>query len=118
MSRPSMRLLLIALAFLSVGAMGILALYLYDPAASNFYPRCLFRHATGLLCPGCGTARALHCLLHLRFAEAWRFNPAAIVAIPVIVGLLVFRRHAHSPIIGWGILVAVVAWCIGRNIIL
>ena len=58
---------------LVVGA--LVLLYTVKPDGSPFYPKCAFRLLTGLDCPGCGSLRALHRLLHGRLAEAWALNP-------------------------------------------
>lgn len=59
------------------------AYYLIDPADSDFMPRCTFKVLTGLDCPGCGSQRAFHALLHGRIADAFRFNPAIFFLIPL-----------------------------------
>lgn len=62
---------------------GALALFLFDPAQHGFYPRCFFKMATNLDCPGCGGLRATHQLLHGNVARAFALNPLFIVAIPI-----------------------------------
>jgi hypothetical protein len=59
-------------------------LFCFDPSRSAFYPVCLFHKTTGLLCPGCGSLRALHELLHGHLATAWRFNPLLVGSLPVL----------------------------------
>jgi hypothetical protein len=39
--------------------------FILNPAEYELFPRCLFYSATGLYCPGCGSQRAIHSLLHL-----------------------------------------------------
>lgn len=55
----------------------------FDPA-TNPFPRCIFLQLTGWKCPGCGSQRALHALLHLDIAKAWRYNAMLVAAIPVV----------------------------------
>lgn len=62
-----------------------LALYLDDPATGGLYPSCPFRASTGLDCPGCGTGRALHQVLHGRFGDAFSLNPLAVLMLPVLL---------------------------------
>jgi hypothetical protein len=38
-------------------------------------PVCIHYRIFGLQCPFCGLSRAGYCLLHLRLAEAWLYNP-------------------------------------------
>jgi hypothetical protein len=56
-------------------------LFLFDPATHGFYPNCILHQTTGLLCPGCGSLRALYHLLHGHLATAFRFNPMLITAL-------------------------------------
>jgi Protein of unknown function (DUF2752) len=59
-------------------------LFFFDPAAGLFYPPCLFRSVLGMACPGCGSLRAIHQLLHGNFAAAWRLNQGMTVIAPVL----------------------------------
>jgi len=44
--------------------------------ADSFHPTvCLFKEATGLPCPSCGTTRALLLLTHGKFSESYLLNP-------------------------------------------
>ena len=72
--------LLLAAAAAGAGAL----LFLFDPARHLFYPVCAFHRATGLLCPGCGSLRAVHQLLHGHLATAFRFNPLLMVCLPLV----------------------------------
>jgi hypothetical protein len=65
-------------------------LYLRNPAGSHFYPPCPFHLLTGLYCPGCGSLRAIHQLLHGRLVAAFGLNPLMLVLLPfVLYGLAV-----------------------------
>ena len=75
-----LRILLAAALLLALGV-----LFLVDPRASGLYPRCPFLLLTGLECAGCGSARALHALLHGDVVAAFRFNPLATVAAPFLL---------------------------------
>lgn len=63
----------------------VAVLYYYNnnPAEVN-YPICPFLYVTGYYCPGCGSSRALHYLLHFRFKEAFSYNPLMIISIPFV----------------------------------
>ena len=56
------------------------ALYALDPATSAIFPSCPLRAWTGWLCPGCGTLRAMHALLHGSLSAALQANALATVA--------------------------------------
>jgi hypothetical protein len=68
---------------------GTVVLFLFDPSRYHFYPVCPLYQTTGLLCPGCGTLRAVHQLAHGNFAAAWRLNPMFVVLSPVGLWLVV-----------------------------
>lgn len=65
-------------------ATGLLVLFACDPAKSAFYPQCPFLALTGFCCPGCGTLRALHQVLHGHLMEAFRLNPLAVFFLPFL----------------------------------
>jgi hypothetical protein len=103
-------------------AASLAVLYYADPSTSAFYPACPLRAMTGLLCPGCGTTRALHALLHGQFATAFRFNPmlfiTAAALTPAVVSLLRGRtpRYLGQPWFACCATIAVVGWWIVRNL--
>jgi hypothetical protein len=68
---------------------GAIVLYSFNPVESRFYPICLFHATTGLLCPGCGSLRAVHQLLHGNFAVAIRYNLLCVASIPVVGGIVI-----------------------------
>lgn len=102
---------------------GAWVLYHYPPATSTFYPQCVFHQVTGLDCPGCGTTRALHALLHGRIGEAFRLNamlfPLMLVGVFSAPSFLRGRTPAFvmNPWFAWGSFVVIVAWWIGRNLL-
>ena len=114
---------------LIIGGVAAAVIYgLFDPTEYAFFPKCPFLLLTGgLRCPGCGSQRALHSLLHLEFKEAFLYNPLIIISIPFIILLctasLCKERHPHfyntlnSSIVSRSLLVIVIVWWILRNII-
>jgi Protein of unknown function (DUF2752) len=60
-------------------------LYFYNPSSSSIYPPSPFRALTGLYCPGCGTLRALHQLLHGHILKAFELNPLMMFAMPYLI---------------------------------
>jgi hypothetical protein len=60
----------------------IILLRVFDPATSGVFPPCPLRYLTGLYCPGCGSLRAMHALLHGELGRA--MNPLMIVTLPFI----------------------------------
>jgi len=61
----------------------VLVLFLCDPERMPIYPICLFHKLTGLDCPGCGSLRALHALLHGQWMAALRFNLLLVLSLPL-----------------------------------
>jgi hypothetical protein len=61
----------------------------FPPARYNIYPQCPIYHYFGILCPGCGTTRALAALLHGRVNEALRFNALTVLLLPAAIGYAV-----------------------------
>jgi hypothetical protein len=69
-----------------IAAVGASVLFWFDPSSGyDFYPVCLFHRTTGLLCPACGSLRALHQLLHGNFAAALRFNALLVFSLPILI---------------------------------
>jgi hypothetical protein len=83
---------LAAVGFAVIGAI----LFACNPAETGFYPFCLFHRTTGLLCPGCGSLRALHQLLHGHVLTALRCNALLVLAMPLVgwFGIGFMRRRA------------------------
>jgi len=71
-------------AMLLLGTAPIILLRVFDPATSGIFPPCPIRYLTGLYCPGCGSLRAMHALLHGELARAWAMNPLMIVMLPIV----------------------------------
>jgi len=65
--------------------------FILDPAKHQIFPRCIFNSVTGYYCPGCGSQRAIHSLLHLDFAGVVSYN---FLFIPTF--LLVLYHYSHA----------------------
>ncbi len=72
------------LALAAVIAFGTAVLYRWNPATAGFYPSCPFFALTGWYCPGCGSTRALHQLLHGNLGTAFDLNPLLVMALPLV----------------------------------
>lgn len=70
-------------ALLATGAVILLRRFDPNEPGGIFLP-CLFRHFTGLYCPGCGMTRAAHALAHGDLPGALAMNPLMVVAIPLL----------------------------------
>lgn len=106
-----------------LAAAALVALALLDPVASRLFPPCPFRLATGLLCPVCGTGRALHALLGGRVADALRANAATVVAAPLLLVALAAKVvHPERPLprlpraLSIALLLLLAAFLVARNV--
>lgn len=84
---------------------------------------------TGLDCPGCGSQRALHHLLHLQFKDAFFSNPLLVLAIPYLLlgGYIEYfggkekcprvKQLFYSQKAIVVVLVVIVMFWIGRNLV-
>ena len=59
--------------------------FILDPFKNALFPRCVFNSLTGYFCPGCGSQRAIHNLLHLNFAGVVQNNFLLLPAIVLII---------------------------------
>jgi hypothetical protein len=79
-------------AFGLIGAGLLLVVYWqFNPYEVDFLPRCPFHAFTGFTCPGCGSQRSLHYLLHLEVAEALRENALLVLSLPYLLTYGLFR---------------------------
>ena len=77
------------IAIWSVLLAGAAYLFVFEPGKTGLFPVCLFRFLTGYQCPGCGSTRALHQLLHGHVIAAFELNPFFLVAIPFLLYALI-----------------------------
>jgi hypothetical protein len=65
-------------------AVAIILLRFFDPATSGVFPPCPIYYFTGFYCPGCGSLRAVHQLLHGHLQAAWAMNPLSVALFPFL----------------------------------
>jgi hypothetical protein len=85
------------LAVVSAFAIVAAALFLlgrFPPALSTGYPRCPIYAHLHLLCPGCGTTRALAALVRGHLVEAIRWNALSCALLPFALRASVQRSVA------------------------
>lgn len=64
---------------------GLFFVYRYfNPVEHSFFVPCPFNYATGYHCPGCGSQRAIHQLLHFNILDALRMNPLLVLSLPIL----------------------------------
>ncbi|WP_374328930.1 DUF2752 domain-containing protein [Soonwooa sp.] len=78
--------------FFGLLLIGVLLVYFFiDPADSGWAISCPFYTITNYACPGCGSQRAFHELLHGHFRNAFVLNPIFVIAIPFFLIFLAFQ---------------------------
>ena len=100
--------------------------YSYNPENNHLFPKCPFLLLTNLKCPGCGSQRAIHALLHLDIQSAIKYNFLLVFSLPIIV-LLIYaelnrekkyklyaKLHQTKYILSY--LFIIIIWWISRNI--
>ncbi|UOB18202.1 DUF2752 domain-containing protein [Abyssalbus ytuae] len=66
----------------------MLSLYFnFNPSDYNFFPKCPFYSITGFYCPGCGSQRAIHDLLHGNIIDAIKHN----LLIPLVILVIIYK---------------------------
>lgn len=104
-------------AALGAAGLGVLVLlFVRDPAVPGLFPPCPFHAVTGLHCPGCGSLRAAHCLLHGQLTDAFGWNALFVVALPLLVALRLVRRWAYQPWVAWTAFTVLMGYWVLRNI--
>ena len=66
----------------------VFCIYFYQnnpTTGEGIFLRCPSNLIFGIHCPGCGTQRALHHLLHFEIREALRYNALFVVSFPVLI---------------------------------
>ncbi len=111
---------------LAGGITAVLLLFLCDPARVPIYPICPFHRVTGLDCPGCGSLRAVHQLLHGNLRAALHFNAIFVLSLPLFawLGFRFLRsrtvagppKPAVRPVWLWVYLAAWIAFGVLRNL--
>ncbi|HEX4606437.1 MAG TPA: DUF2752 domain-containing protein [Candidatus Angelobacter sp.] len=100
--------------------------YAFPPEEYSFYPRCLIYTTTHWLCPGCGSTRALHALLHLDLRSALHYNALFTVLAPFAFLWIAFccyrvLRYDQFPQLAMpraltvGLVVSAVLFTVARN---
>jgi len=71
--------------FIVLLCLGMIALYFFwDPSQIAIFPKCPFYSLTGLYCPGCGSQRAVHDLIHGNLLDGFRHNYLILLLIAVL----------------------------------
>lgn len=103
-------------SLLSLG--GLLYLKVWLPATHLSVP-CVFREATGFLCPGCGVTRFTLALLRGEVEQAFRYNPLIFALVPMyaLYALALKRKQPRAgSVMMAGMLTLTILFGVMRNI--
>lgn len=90
-SAPARRWWLAGALLVLAALAGTWYLWHFTPGSSGWFPECLFHRVTGLYCPGCGSTRAVHCLLHGQWRLALQMNPLIVFTLPTLAYLVLWQ---------------------------
>jgi|LSQX01.2.fsa_nt_gb hypothetical protein len=93
-----------------------LILYCFDPSRTSVFPPCPFHYLTGCNCPGCGSLRAIHSLLHGNVSTALSMNPLMVVSIPILGVMLLNPRWIYKQWVPWAAMSVLVCYGVLRNL--
>ncbi len=122
------RKIIIVSAISLVLVAGAFLFYFFDPEEEVLAPKCPSLLITGYECPGCGSQRAIHDLLHFRIGNAFAHNLLVPIVIPYIILGIYFQyfggkeRYPKAERILFGrwaaliVLTIIICYCIIRNI--
>jgi hypothetical protein len=108
--------------------LGSLVLFYYLPQVDRIvHFQCPFHLITGFYCPGCGSLRGLHALLHGNITSAVNYNMLMVVLIPYLIySFILFsyeeisgkklKRFFIKPVYIWLLLIFILIFWVLRNI--
>lgn len=76
------KLVIILLIILLGGA--AIFFYQFNPVQDSYFISCPIKLTTGYYCPGCGSQRAIHQLLHGNINQAIHLNSLMIISLPIL----------------------------------
>lgn len=117
------------LALLGCMLVGGVVLYLYSPESLQI-PRCPFLQLTGWQCPGCGSLRGIHALLHGDLGRVLQLNVMLMPALLYLALLVLLEltrsqsmraerlyHHFSGRTASWIIFALIIVWGVGRNLL-
>ncbi len=115
------------LVLIVLGAVILGVVLAFTEPSSGLWPRCMIKSLTGLDCPGCGSQRAFHALIHGDIVAAWGYNALIFILAPVPLLLIAsaiwpqklapVTRALNSRTAALTLLAVIVLWTIVRNLL-
>lgn len=97
-----------------------------NPDVPGHYPTCPFYALTGYYCPGCGSLRAIHALVHGEVGQAFGYNMLSMSMVPVLGYIWVSwlirslqgkpRKAPPHPAWIWGLAAVIAVFWVVRNL--
>ena len=125
------RILIKLCSILLLGGAFIYYFFIHNPSEKGtVFLRCPSNLLFGINCPGCGSQRAIHHLLHLEITEALRFNALLVITFPFIIYItliwlynFIFEKEIRIKLFYnnkfvWFVFGLVVVYGIARNILI
>lgn len=127
-NKITLKTIIFSLCIAFVVIIGGIIYFNYNPEEHLFFPKCSFLSLTGLKCPGCGSQRTIHALLHADINSAFSYNALIILSIPYLLILITgkiarffnpsskFAVSLNHPYVIRSFLIIVILFWITRNI--
>jgi len=127
-NKITLKIIIFSLCIVCAIIIGSIIYFNFNPEEHLFFPKCSFLILTGLKCPGCGSQRTIHALLHADIHSAFSYNALVVLTIPylliLIAGKIVqfinpyskFAIKLQHPYIIWSFFIIVILFWITRNI--
>lgn len=87
-SNKKIKILLVGLILLLGGAFLYYYFHFNPTTDTSNFVSCPSKTFFGLNCPGCGSQRMIHHLLHFDFGQAFRYNPLLFITLPFVLFIL------------------------------
>lgn len=104
------------ITYLLIGGLCVCVALSLLPEGSRTLPECHIHRLTGLLCPGCGTTRALRALLHGDIAHSLRQNVLLLPGFAWLVTLSLIRDTKRFNGLLWGGIAIITLFTLLRNL--
>jgi magnesium-transporting ATPase (P-type) len=123
------RIIIKICSILILGGAFVYYFFLNNPTdKGTVFLRCPSNYLFGIFCPGCGSQRAIHQLLHFNLVEAIRYNALLVITFPFLIYItliwlynFVFEKHVRIKLFYnnkfvWTLFIVIILYGVIRNI--
>ena len=101
----------------AVGVVVCVLMHFFPPGEDgSLWPKCVFYETTGLLCPGCGSTRALYAYTHGKFLRGLQCNLLLPLMFLALAYAIVQPKIRLNRAVYVGFFVIVVVFTVLRNL--